>query len=88
MTIQEESSDRWEHLEHVAYAIDGEPGSEADMLSKALESFPECTPDADYPGYAVRHLLESLLLNRGHKLRAHCPTLDPSTWAIDPNSGW
>jgi hypothetical protein len=63
--FEAELSNRWDHLRHIAYAIDGEPGFEADLLNAALLSFPECTLEEDLPGYAVRRLLKSLLLNRG-----------------------
>ena len=59
-----EPYDRWQHLEDVAYMIDGARRQEVELLSALLESFPECSPSDDWPGYAVRHLLVNLLENR------------------------
>jgi hypothetical protein len=44
--------------------LDHEPGAEADALAAALERFPACHPNDDWPGYAVRSLLEALIRNR------------------------
>ena len=66
MTESEEASedDRWQVLEFMADALDGEPAAEADCLELALDAFPECDAQADWPGYTVHHLLESILKNR------------------------
>lgn len=62
--MNEAELDRWQHLEHIAYALDGQPGSETRLLKAALSSFPECSPNDDWPGYVVRHLLQVLVGNR------------------------
>jgi hypothetical protein len=79
LAFEEELSNRWDYLRHIAYELEGEPGSEAHLMNAALLSFPECTLDEDLPGYAVRRLLKALLLNRGHKLRRDCPAVVPPT---------
>ena len=58
------ADDRWQAIEFMADALDGEPAAEVACLELARDSFPECDPLADWPGYAVHHLLEALLGNR------------------------
>ena len=66
--------ERWQAIEDMAYAIDGDPSKEDACLWATREHFRGCDSKTDWPGYVVCHLLESLMLNRGHKLRRLVPT--------------
>jgi hypothetical protein len=79
--------DRWQAIEDMAYAIDDEPAKEAVWLWSAREYFRGCDPNTDWPGYVVGHLLESLLVNRGHELRRDCPAVVPTAGVRSPSNG-
>jgi hypothetical protein len=80
------SDERWQVVEDMAYAIDAEPEKEAAWLWATRECFRGCDPQTDWPGYVVCHLLESLLANRGHKLRRECPAAVSTTGVRGPNA--